>query len=83
MLPTKLNGETVAETNAIMQLLRLFDSLAGKLAWDRDLKLASFKNLDSAKAFKAAAPAWKVQFFDWAQWDRKPIGASLYIARSD
>jgi len=68
MLHTSPNHESVAETNAIMELLRLFDSLPGKLAWDRDTKLASFKKLDSAKAFKAAAPTWKVQYFDWTKW---------------
>lgn len=68
MLPTKLNGESPAETNAIMDLLRLFDSLPGKLAWNRQSKLVSFKNLDSARTFKTAAPTWKVQYFDWTKW---------------
>ncbi len=71
MLPTNLNGESVVETNAIMTLLRLFDSLPGKLAWNRQSKLVSFKNLTSAKTFKAAAPTWKVQYFDWAKWGPK------------
>ena len=68
MTHTNPNYETVIETNAIMNLLKLFDSLPGKLAWDRDTKLVSFKNLASAKAFKAAAPTWRVQYFDWSQW---------------
>ena len=66
--------KSLADIDTIMALPELFDSLPGKLAWDRDKKLVSFKNLESAKTFKAAAPTWRVQYFDWTKWGPETYG---------